>query len=197
MLKKIMVTVVTAGLLLGSLQAKSLRDVLGSSLDHMNRGAPVLDLTDRHLTEITPKEVQLLAKNYPKLTKLYIENNELSGLPGEIGDLTKLEVLNLHNNELTSLPESIGNLTKLTSLRLHNNELTSLPVSIGKLTNLTLLWLSNNRLSQHELDSIRTLLPGVQIIADNQRPRTRAMRQQRKVGNRRLHKVVNHRRTLA
>ena len=52
--------------------------------------------------------------------------------------------LNLSNNNITQLPVEIGNLSRLTTLYLRNNKLTQLPVEIGNLIQLTTLHLSDN-----------------------------------------------------
>ena len=100
-----------------------------------------LDLSGIELTEL-PAEIGQLTK----LTKLYLRNNSLSNLPAEIGQLTNLTYLYLSNNSLSSLPAEIGQLTKLTKLYLSDNSLSSLPAEIGQLTNLTHLNLSDNSL---------------------------------------------------
>ena len=53
--------------------------------------------------------------------------------------------LDLSGNYLTGLPVEIGQLTKLRELSLFNNYLTSLPSEIGKLTNLRKLILTELR----------------------------------------------------
>ncbi len=60
MLKKILAVVVAAGLLLGNIHAKSLRDVLGSSLDQMSEGDTTLNLDNKGVTEIKEEEVQTM-----------------------------------------------------------------------------------------------------------------------------------------
>ena len=77
MFKKIMVMVAAAGLLLGCMQAKSLRDVLGDKLDQKHTDTITIDLTEAQITEITPDEGQLLAKNYPNLKEIRLDGNRL------------------------------------------------------------------------------------------------------------------------
>jgi leucine-rich repeat protein SHOC2 len=58
---------------------------------------------------------------------LFLNDNQLTSLPAELGTLTALRVLNLNENQLTSLPAELGTLTALTMLLLCGNQLTSLP----------------------------------------------------------------------
>ena len=74
-------------------------------------------------------------------------NNQLTGLPADIGQLTSLVELRLGENRLTSLPAEIWQLTSLTELVLDGNQLTSLPAEIGQLTSLERLTLGNNQLT--------------------------------------------------
>jgi hypothetical protein len=55
------------------------------------------------------------------LTALYLDGNQLVGLPDAIGQLTGLKTLYLHFNQLTALPESIVALTNLRYLDLSHN----------------------------------------------------------------------------
>jgi leucine-rich repeat protein SHOC2 len=73
--------------------------------------------------------------------------HNLTTLPDNIGDFSRLIELSLLNNQLITIPDSIGNLTNLTSLSLSANQLTTLPASIGKLANLRWLYLGSNRLT--------------------------------------------------
>jgi len=81
------------------------------------------------------------------LTKLELEENELSILPTELKWLNNLQNLQIHDNLLVSLPYFIGDMSNLISLDIHNNLLTSLPNSIANLQNLTFLNVSNNKLN--------------------------------------------------
>jgi Leucine-rich repeat (LRR) protein len=45
------------------------------------------------------------------LIKLYLDKNQLTSLPAEIGQLTELTTLYLGGNNLTGLPPEIGQLT--------------------------------------------------------------------------------------
>ncbi len=107
------------------------------------RNLTKLYLEENQLTELPPEIGQLT-----NLTKLYLEENQLTELPPEIGQLTNLTYLRLDDNQLNELPPAIGLLRNLTSLWLQENQLTELPPEIGQLTNLTYLYLSDNNLSE-------------------------------------------------
>ena len=49
---------------------------------------------------------------------MYLNNNQLTSLPAEIGQLTSLTELYLSDNQLTSVPAEIGQLTSLKELDL-------------------------------------------------------------------------------
>jgi Leucine-rich repeat (LRR) protein len=66
--------------------------------------------------------------------------NQLTTLPPEIGNLTKLTYLDLKGNQLTSLPPEIGNLTELKEFKLEGNNLSDLkPEIIGGINNSEVL----------------------------------------------------------
>ncbi|MHC4477446.1 MAG: COR domain-containing protein [Planctomycetota bacterium] len=101
-----------------------------------------LDLRGENLTSL-PGEIGQLRY----LIRLDLGRNKLTSLPAEIGQLENLRELYLHDNNLTSLPAEISQLEHLTVLWLQRNNLTSLPAEIGQLKNLTALGLSANKLS--------------------------------------------------
>jgi Leucine-rich repeat (LRR) protein len=109
----------------------------------VNKDIKKLDLTYNNITQLPIEIVQLT-----RITTLSLAYNKLTQLPGEIGQLTHLTTLYLQNNNLTQVPVEIGQLAQLTTLYLCNNKLTHLPVEIGQLAQLTILYLSNNNLTQ-------------------------------------------------
>ena len=64
---------------------------------------------------------------------LWLDVNQLTSVPAEIGQLTSLTNLYLNRNQLTSVPAEIGRLTSLTKLDLNDNQLTSVPAFIANL----------------------------------------------------------------
>jgi Leucine-rich repeat (LRR) protein len=57
----------------------------------------------------------------------YLQENEFSALPPQIGGCTALRTLRLAYNKLTQLPETVSKLSKLNLLMLHDNQLTEVP----------------------------------------------------------------------
>ena len=100
--------------------------------------------------------------NHPmwnKLKDLHLDNNNLSSLPKEIGNLKNLETLHLDRNSVTSLPKEIGNLKNLEYLELYGSNLTSLPSSIGNLKNLKLISIKGSILTSlpKEIGNLKNL----------------------------------------
>ena len=67
----------------------------------------------------------------PSLQELWLDCNDLSELPPEIGNLKKLTQIDVSENVLEYLPEEISGLTNLTDLCLSQNNLDKLPEGIG------------------------------------------------------------------
>ncbi|XP_041368487.1 slit homolog 2 protein-like isoform X2 [Gigantopelta aegis] len=82
-------------------------------------------------------------------TELYLDVNEITVIPREIGLLTKLERLDLSHNKLETLPRSIfSNLTGLSTLILSYNNLQCMAEnSLASLKNLRILSLHGNNIS--------------------------------------------------
>lgn len=82
----------------------------------------------RYHTRIVPKQGQ--GNRYQSLTpalRLYLSNNVLDEVPGEVFHLKNLEVLSLRSNNLTEILPSIGKLNSLKELNVGSNQLSSLP----------------------------------------------------------------------
>ena len=101
-----------------------------------------LDLEDRNLTSL-PSSIGKLKQ----LRILDLEDNRLNSLPSSIGNLKNLMYIDLEGNRLNSIPESIFKLKKLEELKLSQNYLESVPRQIGNLKNLILLGLAGNKLT--------------------------------------------------
>ncbi len=142
MLKKIMVTVVVAGLLFSGMQALSLRAKSLSlreallhpsgplahrartgSLDRMHTDVTKLNLGSRGITKITLEEGRALAENYPELEELDLSLNKLKTLPdGVFSGLRNLRVLNLSYNRLRKVNDwGFGGMPNLRELSLAGN----------------------------------------------------------------------------
>ena len=52
-----------------------------------------------------------------------LSDNQLSGVPPELGSLSNLERLDLSDNQLSGVPPELGSLSNLTHLYLHDNQL--------------------------------------------------------------------------
>lgn len=85
------------------------------------------------------------------LTSLYLNNNCLCRVPGDIANLSNLRSLDLSKNKLRSLPAELGELILLRELQLNDNYLRALPYELGKLFHLHVLGLSGNPLSKEIL----------------------------------------------
>ncbi len=108
---------------------------------HMHTFTHRPDVSNNDLTEFPPG----FTTGCGKLVKLNASENELIGLPDDIGNLADLQTLQCFRNQLSDLPESLGFLDKLHTLDLSVNRIVALPYAIGGCTNLTKLDFSWNK----------------------------------------------------
>lgn len=104
-----------------------------------------LDLSNRNVGKDGIRVLLAEIGELTELTKLLMNDNDLTSLPAAIGSLTNLSTLELQNNSLLSLPPEIGGLAALRTLDLRNNELDALPKEIAGLKSLVKLQLWGNR----------------------------------------------------
>ena len=102
-----------------------------------------LNLSGNQLSGEVPSELGSLSN----LTRLYLYDNQLSGVPPELGSLSNLEWLWLQRNQLSEVPSELGSLSNLEWLDLSGNQLTEIPGELGSLSNLESLYLSSNELT--------------------------------------------------
>eukprot|EP00741_Cyanophora_paradoxa_P002354 tig00000600_g2283.t1 len=104
------------------------------------------DLSEERRTEWPAAEIA--AAGPENVLELNLDGNNLSRIPGaELAKLTNLEKLFLNRNQLTALPPEIGLLSSLRELLVFTNKLMSLPPEIGRLTALKRLNVADNRLT--------------------------------------------------
>ncbi|KAI8897711.1 hypothetical protein BC833DRAFT_592610 [Globomyces pollinis-pini] len=111
----------------------------------------VLDLHGNSITFLPTQLSSLL-----QLHSLNVAHNAITSLPNEICSLPLLELL-LHNNQLSSLPDNFGQLSRITTLDLSNNSISTLPPSFHSLSSLLKLDLSHNNLSHLSIQILNGL----------------------------------------
>ena len=80
------------------------------------------------------------------MENLQVNNNNLTFLPSEIGNLSNLKVLYLNENDLTSIPIELVNLTTLEELHLSYNDFAEFPHEVISIPNLQKLTIDVNNL---------------------------------------------------
>ena len=77
---------------------------------------------------------------------IVLDNNQLTSLPTDIGQLFRLEKLSVKENALVTVPVSIKHLRKLSVLDLSANSLSELTAAVAECSQLEELNVSNNDL---------------------------------------------------
>lgn len=146
MFKKIMVTVIAAGLALGSINAKSIGEVVRfPRLKKSN--VRKLSLLGKDIDSL--RGMERLAKKYPNLEELDLRSNRIRTIDSEaFAELPKLKVLKLSRNWLSEIkPNAFAGMSNLKELDLSFNYLFTLPEgAFAGLVGLEELDLKANRL---------------------------------------------------
>lgn len=147
------------------------------------------ECTDRKLTfwwiTSTQRKLDTLPESFAELDHLktvYLNNNNISYLPHNIGSLKNLEYLKLSENLLTELPVTFFDLNNLVTLDISSNkisdfssnfeelvnlenlfyidnDITSIPKEIANMKKLSTLYLSSNMISEIPDEFIQFINP--------------------------------------
>ncbi|XP_033155075.1 leucine-rich repeat-containing protein 40 [Drosophila mauritiana] len=121
----------------------------GNRLREMPKDLPLLS---EHLTQLVLNKNQISfvptnISQYSKLTDLSLSNNLLCDLPMELGGLQLLRNLDISHNRFRQLPRCIYELERLESLSAHDNQIRAIDASesgLGGMRELKILNLGNN-----------------------------------------------------
>ncbi len=112
-------------------------------------------------------QVYTILTMLPKLNSLWLNHNQFTELPPEIGQLSSLRNLYIEHNALTDLPEEITGLSKVWVLHAGHNQFKEIPTALSRMKILLLLHINNNRIHTipEEFASKKHSIKG--IIVDN------------------------------
>uniref|UniRef100_A0A8C5LJC4 Leucine rich repeat containing 19 n=1 Tax=Leptobrachium leishanense TaxID=445787 RepID=A0A8C5LJC4_9ANUR len=111
----------------------------------------VLDMSNHNITlDVCDQEALL---NYPNLTVLNLENNNIASIPSKFfSGLSKLDILKLQNNLIEDIPDTaFEGLEQLKILDLSNNKISFFPSNVKLFQELTTLYLQNNNLTSLDI----------------------------------------------
>ena len=117
----------------------------------------VLNLSRNRLKGLN--ELGRIVSSIKSLRELYLAENGYSGSFPPFNQCLNLEILDLHANNITSLPEDLSNCTRLRRLDVSKNKVTEFPVL--NLPSLTILNVSANQI---DLDSLTANLKMPQLV---------------------------------
>jgi hypothetical protein len=102
---------------------------------------PLLDIVGFKANQITTVPPRSLN---PNLRWLILTNNNITKLPADIGNCTRMQKLMLAGNKLTTLPQELSNCSNLELLRISANKLSSMPEWLLQMPKLSWLAFSGN-----------------------------------------------------
>ena len=103
---------------------------------------------------------------------LVLDNNQLTSLPSDIGQLFRLEKLSVKGNALVTVPVSIKQLQKLSVLDLSANSLSELTAAVAECSQLEELNVSNNDLQVYCVTTAAAITGCPQTMQDMHRVET-------------------------
>lgn len=106
------------------------------------------DLSNNNLRDLPEtKDKRPGLSSLKALKSLHLQNNSLSELPSDIGELGALRILDCSKNSIESFPDSMQRLSLLDKFNAERNHLKSIPPWVRKLKRVTYLNLSSNDLT--------------------------------------------------
>lgn len=108
---------------------------------NLGHGLRLLDMSANKIEQL-PINVAVLRN----LKSLFLNQNRLTLLPNELGNLVRLELLSLSYNFIYTLPPTFSLLLNLREVKLSSNRLQEFPLELAYLPNLNVVDLSLNKI---------------------------------------------------
>eukprot|EP00126_Sphaerothecum_destruens_P010534 Sdes_comp20765_c0_seq3m16770 len=105
-----------------------------------------LNLSHKGLRQFLLPEKE--ADTLKHLSKLHLNDNQLTELPSELGNIVNITEITLDNNSLCGLSASFVNLKQITVLTLSGNPLKRFPLQVLELPLLQSLWLNSTGIEE-------------------------------------------------
>lgn len=126
---------------------------------HLKEGTRALLLSGLGLTDlqgIASLMVELEGRRVPLTSvpglHLYVNNNALTELPAELGQLDNVEFFYCEFNRLSTLPPALADMDSLIAMYFTGNRFTEIPAFVYGMSRLTKLQFSKNQLTQLPAD---------------------------------------------
>lgn len=136
-------------------------------LNNLKKGEPILSLSSLELTDIkgiSTFKVEYQGKVVPITTvprlHLYFNNNKLTELPAELGQMKNVLYIYFNDNKLTEIPRCMVELDGLEGMYFTRNQITELPPYLFNFRQLRKLEVSKNFLTvlPPEIGNLRNLI---------------------------------------
>ena len=128
-----------------SLKKLPLHVYLGKDAKHRLSVVVDLDLSGNNFTSLPTDNFFFYMSS---IRRLSLARNKIKEIPGEISNLSNLEILHLDGNDLTRLPDEIKHLSKLVVFDCSCNHIENFPREFGDMKALQIITAYSNRLSE-------------------------------------------------